>query len=119
VIPAPLLVGVGGLVGALCRFVVDAAVTGERGTVVVNVAGSVALGGLSVVADGAVGLALGTGFCGAFTTFSSLAVVVAERVERGAYLAAARYGGGVLALALFGVARGRGIALGWDVVGAL
>ena len=117
-IPAPLLVGVGGLVGALCRFVVDAAVTGERGTVVVNVAGSVALGGLSVVADGAVGLALGTGFCGAFTTFSSLAVVVAERVERGAYLAA-RYGGGVLALTLFGVALGRGIALGWDVVGAL
>lgn len=108
-IPAPVLVGVGGVVGALCRFAVDAAVTGERGTVVVNVLGSVALGAVSVAVDGHLALALGTGFCGAFTTFSSLAVVVAGRLERGAYRGALRYGGGVLVAALVGVALGRAL----------
>ena len=109
-IPAPLLVGLGGVAGALCRFLVDDAVTGERGTVVVNVLGSVVLGAVTVSLDGTAALALGTGFCGAFTTFSSLAVTVAARLESGAYRGALRYGGGVLVLALVGVWVGRTLA---------
>jgi CrcB protein len=110
-IPVPLAVGLGGVVGALCRLAVDTAVTGERGTVVVNALGSVALGAVSVAVDGTAALALGAGFCGAFTTFSSLAVGVAERLDGGAYGAAVRYGGGVLVLALVGVGVGRELAL--------
>jgi CrcB protein len=73
----------------------------------VNVLGSLALGAVSGAVDGPAALALGVGFCGAFTTFSSLAVVVADRLERGARWAAIRYGGGVLVAALAGVVVGR------------
>ncbi|QOS10493.1 putative fluoride ion transport protein CrcB [Haloferax gibbonsii] len=102
-----VLVGVGGMAGAVSRHTVDQRVVGKWSTVTVNVLGSVALGFLvtSPVGDAAVALA-GTGFCGAFTTFSSFAVGVAELADAGDYDTAARYAFGTLLAALVGVAIG-------------
>ncbi|MFB6122533.1 MAG: CrcB family protein [Haloferacaceae archaeon] len=103
-----LLVGTGGVLGALARYVVDRRLTGRLGTVVVNVVGSVALGFLTATSlDSSAMLVAGTGFCGAFTTFSSFAVTVAEFVESGELRLAAWYAGGTLAAALVGVVVGR------------
>ena len=104
-----LLVGLGGTLGALSRFAVDTVIGGTRGVVVVTVLGSVVLGGLVASSVGSEALLVfGTGYCGAFTTFSSFAVGVAERVERGERTRAAGYAGAMLLLALVGVAVGGG-----------
>ncbi|ELZ83823.1 CRCB integral membrane protein [Haloferax gibbonsii ATCC 33959] len=102
-----VLVGVGGMAGAVSRHTVDQRIVGKWSTVTVNVLGSVALGFLvtAPVGDAAVALA-GTGFCGAFTTFSSFAVGVAELADAGDYDTAARYAFGTLLAALVGVAIG-------------
>ncbi|ADE03773.1 MULTISPECIES: CrcB family protein [Haloferax] len=102
-----VLVGVGGMGGAVARHTVDQRVVGKWSTVTVNVLGSVALGFIvtASVGDAAATLA-GTGFCGAFTTFSSFAVGVAELAEAGDYDTAARYAFGTLVAALVGVAIG-------------
>ncbi|WP_049922134.1 fluoride efflux transporter FluC [Haloferax sp. BAB-2207] len=102
-----VLVGVGGMGGAVARHTVDQRVVGKWSTVTVNVLGSVALGFIvtASVGDAAAKLA-GTGFCGAFTTFSSFAVGVAELAEAGDYDTAARYAFGTLVAALVGVAIG-------------
>jgi CrcB protein len=102
-----LLVGTGGVLGALARYAVDRALTGRLGTVVVNVLGSVALGVLTSLPLGtSATLVAGTGFCGAFTTFSSFAVTVAEFAENGEWRLAAGYAGVTLATALVGVGVG-------------
>ncbi|MBE4741331.1 MULTISPECIES: fluoride efflux transporter CrcB [Streptomyces] len=77
-----LLVVVGGMVGAPLRYLTDRAVQSRHdmgfpwGTFTVNVAGSCVLGFLTgAVTAGAVGshlhLLLGTGLCGALTTYST------------------------------------------------
>lgn len=75
-----LLVALGGVVGALVRYLVDRAVVARFdpvlpwGTLTVNVAGSALLGGLAgagaAVPDPVWYLA-GAGFCGALTTWST------------------------------------------------
>ncbi|WP_031407781.1 fluoride efflux transporter CrcB [Geobacillus vulcani] len=74
---APLLVMIGGFFGAICRYAVSrwAARRSPRfplGTLIVNLLGSFLLGWLagSGAAD-AEKLLIGTGFMGAFTTFST------------------------------------------------
>ena len=77
-LPVLLAVGVVGGLGAIARFELDGAV-GARlgrdlpfGTLVVNVTGALALGVLSGVAlTGDAYRIAGTGFVGAFTTFST------------------------------------------------
>ena len=82
-----LLVGAGGVLGALSRFAVGSWVGDRRrDTLAVNVLGSFALGALTagLAADAALLALFGTGFCGAFTTFSSFAVETVELYEDGA-----------------------------------
>jgi CrcB protein len=110
-LPVPVLVGLGGTLGALARYGVDRALSGgRRSTVAVNVLGSVALGALVASSPSAASAALfGTGFCGAFTTFSSFAVSIAEDAADGERGRAIRYALGTLLAALLGVAVGGGL----------
>lgn len=92
--PAYLL-GTGGAVGAVARYLVGVALESrsERfpaATLVVNVLGSFALG-LVAFADVGEGAALfvGVGACGAFTTYSSFSVQTVRLWERGTRLLAA------------------------------
>ncbi len=81
-----LLVVAGAAVGAPARLLVSRAVAGERGTLVVNVVGSLLLGLLAGLSPAAYAL-FGVGFCGAFTTFSAFAVEAVTMPR----LAGARY----------------------------
>jgi len=88
-----LLVGAGGVLGALARFAVGSWLAeGQRDTLVVNVLGSLALGALTagLATDATLLTVFGTGFCGAFTTFSSFAVETVDRYESGRTRAAFR-----------------------------
>jgi len=80
-----VLVGLGGVAGALARYAVGRRIEREYGdTFVVNVLGSLLLGAVvaAPVSD-PLALAVGTGFCGAFTTFSTFAFETVRLYERG------------------------------------
>lgn len=107
---------VAGAAGAVCRYLVDTAVTARTrgaypwGTLVVNLTGSLLLGVVAgVVAGrvpGAIGVVAGTGFCGAYTTFSTLAYETVRLAEEGAWRLA------LVNLATL-VPGGAATALGW------
>jgi CrcB protein len=84
-----LLVMLGGAVGAVTRYVVDRLLPAwdiPLATLAVNVAGSFLLGlltGAGSTVPGPVGALLGTGFCGALTTWSTLAFQTVELGVRG------------------------------------
>ena len=93
-----LVVGAGGFFGAIARYLVNLAVLRvwsapfPLGTLVINVTGSFVLGWFSTWAAARAGLDpawrlfVGTGFVGAYTTFSTFAfetVRLAEESERG------------------------------------
>lgn len=89
-----LLMALMGGLGAVARFVTDAALRSRitvalpLGTLLINLLGSFILGGLAagVVRGGLdldVRLVLGTGFCGGFTTFSTASVEVVRLVQSG------------------------------------
>jgi CrcB protein len=80
-----LLVGAGGVLGALARHLVGERIeTGLVDTLAVNVLGSFLLGVLVAVPVGEqLLLVIGTGFCGAFTTFSSFAFETVRQFETG------------------------------------
>lgn len=80
-----VFVGLGGVAGALARHLVGERIGGERfDTLAVNVLGSLALGAVLAAPVGdVVVLALGTGFCGAFTTFSTFAFETVRLFETG------------------------------------
>lgn len=73
---ALLAVGVGGAVGAVVRHLLTSAPWGTlRGLLVANTVGSAGLGAVvALVESPAMQLLLGTGVCGALTTWSALAV---------------------------------------------
>ena len=82
-----LLVVGGAVVGAPARLLVSRAVTGPRGTLLVNVLGSLLIGLFAGLATSPYAL-LGIGFCGAFTTYSTFAVeTVSLPPRRGVVLA--------------------------------
>ncbi|WP_323102029.1 fluoride efflux transporter CrcB [Intrasporangium sp. YIM S08009] len=96
---ALLLVCAGAAVGAPARYLTDRAVQSRHdslmpwGTLAVNVIGSLVLGlliGLTVVHDlpEAVTLGVGTGFCGALTTYSTFSYETLRLLESRAVLVA-------------------------------
>ena len=111
--PAALvLVALGGAAGSASRAAVLLALPGASATatMMVNVAGAFLLGALTEWAAGggdpgmerrrrAARLLLGTGFCGGFTTYSAVAVHVAEGVGGSPEVAAAAAGYAVATLA--------------------
>jgi CrcB protein len=114
------LLVVGGVLGAPARYLVDGLVQRRAGgvvpwgTMVVNLSGSLVLGfvtGLTLY-HGLGPLpraALGTGFCGAYTTFSTFSYETVRLLEDGALPAAAL---NVAASVVFGLAAaGVGLAL--------
>ncbi|WP_135819648.1 fluoride efflux transporter CrcB [Halostella litorea] len=110
------LVGVGGVLGAVARHLVYVALRGDdpvpRATLAVNAVGSFALGALTAAgADGSAALLLGTGACGAFTTFSSFSVETVQLWDTGDRRAAAANAALNLACSLAAV------AAGWLVAG--
>ncbi|MEU6854278.1 fluoride efflux transporter CrcB [Actinacidiphila alni] len=109
-----LLVIAGAMVGAPARYLTDRAVQRRHdgvfpwGTFTVNVVGCLILGLITgAVAEGAasshVQLLLGTGFCGALTTYSTFSYETLRLAESGARFYAA-------ANAVAGVAAGLGAA---------
>lgn len=116
-----LAVALAGAVGASARYVVDGLVQSRArgvfpwGTFVVNVTGSLLLGlftglalhhGLGPVAK----TVLGTGFCGAYTTFSTFSYETVRLLEDGSVLEAALNAFVGLAVGLLAAAMGLGVA---------
>ncbi|WP_327092587.1 fluoride efflux transporter CrcB [Nonomuraea sp. NBC_01738] len=95
-----LLVFAGGMAGAPARYLLDRSVqrlvqrrfdgSFPWGTLVVNLMGSFILGLLTgAQPPAALGLLLGTGFCGALTTFSTFGYETLRLLEEGSWLRAA------------------------------
>lgn len=86
-----LLIGLCGAAGAMCRFLVDTGVRRIRpfafplATTLVNVSGSMLLGAVTAASSEAdtVRLAIGVGFCGGYTTFSTAMYEVATLLRDG------------------------------------
>jgi len=119
-----VLVLLGGAVGAPVRYLTDVLVQSRHdsilpwGTLAVNVVGSFVLGvvGAAVAVAGAPGWVmtlLGTGFCGALTTFSTFGFETVRLVEEGSLLDALV---NVLASLVAGLVA---VAAGWTLVAVL
>ncbi|MEU5942143.1 fluoride efflux transporter CrcB [Micromonospora sp. NPDC047548] len=115
-----LLIAVGAALGAPLRYLTDRAVQARHdsvfpwGTLAVNVAGSLLLGAvLAVPAGPAVTALVGTGFCGALTTWSTFGYETLQLARSGARRHALA---NVLASVLAGLAAA---SLGYAVVRAL
>lgn len=106
-----LLVGLGGFAGSVARYGLSVAsqrysIEWPIGTLAANVLGCLVIGiltGLSARGETVspeVRLAVATGFCGGFTTMSSLIYETAEMLRASEYLHATLYAAGTLVLSL-------------------
>jgi CrcB protein len=113
-----LWVALGAAIGAPARYLIDRAVQSRHdsvfpwGTLTVNMVGSFLLGLLTVLStqlSPAVGAALGVGFCGALTTYSTFSYEILRLLEdRARFYAAANVGASLLGG--FGA-----VGLGWTL----
>ena len=96
------MVALGAAVGAPCRYLLDQWVKSRQssalplGTLLINLSGSAVLGCLlGLAARGALGsellAALGTGWCGAFTTYSTFSFEAVALAKQGRLSAATGY----------------------------
>ena len=108
-------------IGAPLRYVVDRAVADRWagplpwGTLMVNATGSLALGVVTGLAlyhglPGTPKVLLGTGFCGAYTTFSTFTFETVRLVEEGAVTEALRNALGTLLVCAAAAAAGLALA---------
>ncbi len=113
-----LLVGAGGFLGAVCRYLMGLLPWPEGfpwGTLVVNLLGAVLIG---LIAYGAMGerengiAFFQIGLCGGFTTFSSFSLETFRFLDEGKILAAALYISASVLLCLLGVWLGRTMVRG-------
>lgn len=119
-----LVVALAGGVGAGLRYVLDQAIPARGrfplGILIVNVSGSFVLGlvtGLGAVVAPEVGMVLGLGLLGGYTTFSTVSVESVLLAERRRWRDAAANLGGTLLLSV--AAAAAGIWLGSVVANAL
>jgi len=108
---ASVLVGLGGFAGSVARYGLSVlsqrlAVEWPLGTLAANVAGCLLIGILTELSARAEALSpesrllLATGFCGGFTTMSSMVYETAEMVRASEYLHAAAYALGTCLLSM-------------------
>jgi CrcB protein len=82
-----LLVACGAMIGAPLRFLADRALTRwiparfPWGTFAVNIVGSLILGVIAAAANPSVATLVGTGFCGALTTYSTFSYETFALIE--------------------------------------
>lgn len=112
-----LLVGFGGFAGSVVRYGLSVAlqrysIEWPIGTLAANVLGCLAIGiitGLSARGETLspeIRLALATGFCGGFTTMSSMVYETAEMIRASEYLHAALYAAGTFLFSMTAFAAG-------------
>jgi fluoride exporter len=118
-----LLIAAGGAVGAVSRYALSGVVQNRAaestfpwGTMVVNVAGCLAIGFLWIlIAEKSVlsprwQLLLATGLLGAFTTFSTFSLETVELINKGQWLTAGGNVAGSVVLGLAAVVGGMALA---------
>ncbi len=108
------LVALGGAAGSVLRYLVAMAAGTPLGTLLVNVAGSLAMGALFVMlaGRGPSSLLLMTGVLGGFTTFSAFSLDALKLWEAGQVPAALGYVLASVLLSLTAVALGAALARG-------
>lgn len=116
----PVLVGIGGVCGALCRWWLGSLLQGRQAgvfpwpTFLINVSGCFVLGlVMSILATRVpadlrepLQLALGVGFLGAYTTFSTFAFEATALLQSGAWHLAIWYIGGSVLLGMLAISAG-------------
>lgn len=106
-----LLVGVGGFAGSVARYGLSVAsqrysIDWPAGTLAANVLGCLTIGILTGLSSRGetlspeIRLALATGFCGGFTTMSSMIYETAEMIRASEYLHATLYAAGTFLLSM-------------------
>ncbi|MEI5100443.1 fluoride efflux transporter CrcB [Streptomyces sp. PmtG] len=111
-----LLVAAGAAVGAPLRYLTDRALSARHGgafpwgTFTVNAVGCLALGLLTGAASRDVQLLLGTGLCGALTTYSTFSYETLRLAEGGAGFRAAGYAAASVAVGVGAASAGAALA---------
>ncbi|GAA1991354.1 hypothetical protein GCM10009838_63560 [Catenulispora subtropica] len=117
-----LAVSAASAVGAPARYLLDKAIAGRRasalpsGTMAINISGAFVLGVLTGLAahhglPRSVFLMLGSGFCGAYTTFSTFSYETMRLVEEGSFAEATANVAVSLAAGMAAAGAGLGLVL--------